>query len=252
MIIKIDFNCSFSHAGDTMNPPSRRSTCENAVNKEQIGSAIVARSKPENSKTPIISYDYEAAISQPDIPVYAKIDNNPQNASWSEASDESASAPTKKRNLHICRKASVTTKKKGIAFKSKIQVKKVTKTRPLICNIAGIKKESIPSTEIIRNIENYGQEISDGIIVNRETPPNLRQVCSNKIFLLDIPILQLICIIFRRICRIPEMFREQQGSQKITGILRTKLLACFKKILIKLIKIRKHVSPEIKSAKFRA
>lgn len=229
-----------------MNPPSRRSTCENAVNKEQI----VAKSKPE-SKTPIISYDYEAAISQPDIPIYAKIDNNPQKASWSEASDESL-APTKKRNLHVCGKASVTTKKRGITFKSKIQAKKVTKTRPSICNIIGIKKESIPSTKIIRNIENYEQEISNGIIANRQTPPNLRQVCSNKIFLLDIPILQLICVIFRRICRIPETFREQQRSQKILGILRTKLSAYFKKILIKLIKKRDRASPEIRSAKFRA
>lgn len=226
-----------------MNLPSRRNACENAVNKKQIDSTIIAKSKPE-SKTPIISYDYEAAISQPDIPIYAKIDNNSQKASWSEASNESL-APTKKRNLHVCGKASVNTKKRGIAFKSKVQAKKVTKTRPSICNIIGIKKKSIPSTEIVRNIENYGKE-SEGINANRQTPPN-RQVCSNKIFFLDIPILQLICVTFRRICHISET--EQQRSQKITGILRTKLY--FKKILIKLIK-RDCASPEIRSAKFRA
>lgn len=177
MIIQIDFNCSLSHAGDTMNLPSHRNTCENAINKEPIGSMVATKSKPE-SKTPVTSYDYEAAISQPDIPIHLKIDNNTLNASWSEASEESP-APTKKRNLYVCGKASVTTKKKGIISKSKIQAKKVTKTRPLICNVAEIKKES--SSEIIQNVENYGQKINDGIITSRrQTPPNPHQVCSNK------------------------------------------------------------------------
>lgn len=195
MIIKIDFNYSISHVGDTMNPPLCRNICENAVNKEPIGSTVVAKSKPE-SKTPVISYDYEAAISQPDIPMYSKTDNNMQNASWSESSDK-LSTSIEKRNP-VCGKAVVTTKKRGIVFKSKIQAKKITKTRPSICNIAEIKKESIPSSEI-RNVENYRQEISDGIITNRQTPPNLYQVCFDKIFLLNILILQLICVIFRRI-----------------------------------------------------
>lgn len=194
MTIGIGFRCSVSHAGDTMNL-SRRNTCENAVNKEPIGSAVATKSKPE-PKTTVISYDYEAAISQPDIPIYSKIDNNTQNVSWSEFSDE-LSAPTKKRNLCTRGKAGVTTKKRGIVFKSKI-AKKVTKTRPPICDTE-IKKESISSSEIIQNVGNCEKGNNKGVITNRQTPPNLHQVCSNKIFPLDLLILQLICIIFRRI-----------------------------------------------------
>jgi len=155
---------------------SRPNTCENAVNKEQIGSMVAVKSKLE-SKTPVISYDYEAAISQPDIPIYSKNDNNMQNVSWSESSDE-LSMPIEKRNPYVCEKAVVTTKKKGIYFKSKIQAKKITK-RPSICDIAKIKKESIPSSEIIRNVENYRQEISD-IITNRQMSSNLYQVCFDR------------------------------------------------------------------------
>lgn len=171
MLVRTDFNCSISHAGDTMNPPSRRSTCENAVKKEPIGPTIVAKSRPE-SKAPVVSYDYEAAISQPDIPVCSKLDDNPQNASWSEASDES-SVPIRKTNLYARGKA-VASKKRGVAFKSKVQARKVTKTRPSVSNVAEIQKESTPSSEIIRNAENYGRKISGGII--RQTL-NLHQVC---------------------------------------------------------------------------
>lgn len=161
-----------------MNPPSHRNTCENVVNKEQIGSMVAAKSKLE-SKTPVISYDYEAAISQPDIPIYSKNDTNMQNPSWSESSDE-LSMPIEKRNPYVCGKAVVTTKKKGIYFKSKIQAKKITKTHPSICDIAKIKKESIPSSKIIRNVENYRQEINDNIITNRQMSPNLYQVCFDR------------------------------------------------------------------------
>lgn len=158
-----------------MNPSLRRNTCENAVNKEPIDSTATARSKPE-PKTPVISYDYEAAISQPDIPIYSKIDNNTQNTSWSEPSDELSASP-KKRNLYVRGKACVTTKKRGIAFNSKVQAKKVTKTHPSNCNVAAIEKESIPSSEINCNVENYRKENNDQVTPNRQTP--FKQVCPN-------------------------------------------------------------------------
>jgi len=181
MIIKIDFNYSISHAGNTMNSSLHRNTCENAINKEPISSMVAAKSKPK-PQTPIISYDYEAAISQPDIPIHSKI-NNMQNVSLSETSDK-LSALTKKRNFY--EKTGVTTKKRGIVFKSKkkIQAKKVTKTHPSICEIAEIKKESISSSEIIRDVENYRMENNDGIILNRQML--LNEVCFNTIFTLNL------------------------------------------------------------------
>lgn len=158
-----------------MNPSLRRNACENAVNKEPIGSTVTARIKPE-PKTPVISYDYKAAISQPDIPIYSKIDNNMQNSSCSEPSDK-LSAPPKKRNLYVRGRACVTTKKRGIAFKSKVQAKKVTKTHPSNCDVAAIEKKSIPSSEINCNIENYRKENNDRVTPNCQTP--FKQVCSN-------------------------------------------------------------------------
>lgn len=163
-----------------MNPSLRRNNCENVVNKEEIGSTIVTKSKPE-PKSPVIAYDYEAAINQPDIPICSNIDNNTLNQSWSEQSDE-FSAPTKKRNVYVRGKTGLTTKKKGIVFKSKIQAKKVTKSRPLICDDTQIKKELIPSSKIIRNVENYKQENNDGVTPNRQMP--LNQVCFHIISLL--------------------------------------------------------------------
>ncbi|XP_011866135.1 PREDICTED: uncharacterized protein LOC105561081 [Vollenhovia emeryi] len=229
-----------------MSPPSRR---ENAVTKEPVSSTVVAKNKPE-AKAPVISYDYEAAISQPDVPkVYSKIDDDTQNASWSEPSDES-SAPTKRRDLYVFGKASVTTKKRGIAFKSKMQAKKVTKTRPSICNVAEIESESIPSSEIIRDVENHGQEISDDIVTNRQTPSNFHQVRFGKIFL-SVLILQLIRVIFRKNRCILETLQRRE-SQKKRKILRAKLPAYFQEILIKLIKPGDRVSLKIGSAKFRA
>jgi len=174
MTIKIDFSCS--HAGDTMNSSLRRNTCENAINKKPIGSMVAAKSKPK-PQTSVISYDYEAAISQPDIPIHSKIDT--QNVSLSEPNDK-LSVPTKKRNFYG--KAGVITKKRGIVSKSKkIQAKKVT--HPSICEIAEIKKESISFSEIIRDVENYRKE-NDGIIPNRQTPFN--EVCFNIIFTLNL------------------------------------------------------------------
>ncbi|KYN27128.1 Peroxisomal membrane protein PMP34 [Trachymyrmex cornetzi] len=161
---------NISHAGDTMNPSLRRNTCENVINKEPIGSTIAAKSKLE-PKSPVIAYDYEAAISQPDIPICSNIDNNTLNPSWSEQSDE-LSAPTKKRNFYVRGKTGLTTKKKGIVFKSKIQAKKVTH----------IKKELIPSSKIIRNVENYIQKNNDdGVTPNCHMP--LNQVCFHIISL---------------------------------------------------------------------
>ncbi|XP_011052505.1 PREDICTED: uncharacterized protein LOC105144940 [Acromyrmex echinatior] len=81
-------NCSISHAGNTMNLSLRRNTCENVVNKKPIGSTITVKNKPE-SKSPVIAYDYEAAISQPDIPICSNIDNNTSNSS---AGDDPRSA----------------------------------------------------------------------------------------------------------------------------------------------------------------
>ncbi|XP_018314028.1 uncharacterized protein [Mycetomoellerius zeteki] len=162
-----------------MNPSLRRNNCENVVNKEEIGSTIVTKSKPE-PKSPVIAYDYEAAINQPDIPICSNIDNNTLNQSWSEQSDE-FSAPTKKRNVYVRGKTGLTTKKKGIVFKSKIQAKKVTKSRPLICDDTQIKKELIPSSKIIRNVENYKQENNDGVTPNRQMPLNQNLVLSRDV-----------------------------------------------------------------------
>lgn len=166
-----DFSYSISHAGDTMNPPSRRSARENAINKESV---VKNKSEP---KPVVISYDYEAAISQPDIS--SKIDNNTQNPSSSDFSD-GLSEPIKKKKPYTRGKANVTTKKKSIVFKSKLQTKRVHPQQ--ICNVVKIKKESIPSSDIIRDTENLGKEKIDVITVNRETPLNLHQVCLNKLF----------------------------------------------------------------------
>ncbi|XP_018357899.1 PREDICTED: uncharacterized protein LOC108757802 isoform X2 [Trachymyrmex cornetzi] len=153
-----------------MNPSLRRNTCENVINKEPIGSTIAAKSKLE-PKSPVIAYDYEAAISQPDIPICSNIDNNTLNPSWSEQSDE-LSAPTKKRNFYVRGKTGLTTKKKGIVFKSKIQAKKVTH----------IKKELIPSSKIIRNVENYIQKNNDdGVTPNCHMPLNQNLVLSRDV-----------------------------------------------------------------------
>lgn len=177
-----DFSYSVSHAGDTMNPPSRRSTRENAINKEPTDTIVATKSKLE-SKPTVISYDYEAAISQPDIP--SKIDNNTQNPSWSDSSD-GLSAPIKKRSLYTRGKVNVTTKKRGIVFKSKIQTKKVTKIHPQqISNVVEIKKESISSSEITRDTENFGKEKIDAVTASRETSLNLHQVCLNNFFSYD-------------------------------------------------------------------
>lgn len=165
-----DFSYSISHAGD-MNPPSRRSARENAINKESV---VKNKSEP---KPVIISYDYEAAISQPDIS--SKIDNNTQNPSSSDFSNE-LSEPIKKKKPYIRGKANVTTKKKSTVFKSKLQTKRVHPQQ--ICNVVKIKKESIPSSDIIRDTENLGKEKIDVITANRETPLNFHQVCLNKLF----------------------------------------------------------------------
>ncbi|XP_036144935.1 uncharacterized protein LOC105829041 isoform X2 [Monomorium pharaonis] len=149
-----------------MNSPLRR---KNTINKEPIGSTVV-KNKPE-PKTPVIFYDYEAAISQPDIPIYSKVDNDIQNASWSEVSNE-LSAPVKKQNFYVRRKTSVIVKKRGIVCKSKIQAKKVIKTDPSICNVAEIKKESISPSEIIRNVKDHKKENINRVITNRQTSPN--------------------------------------------------------------------------------
>ncbi|XP_036144944.1 uncharacterized protein LOC105829041 isoform X4 [Monomorium pharaonis] len=76
-----------------MNSPLRR---KNTINKEPIGSTVV-KNKPE-PKTPVIFYDYEAAISQPDIPIYSKVDNDIQNASWSEDLMHSGDVPKVVKN----------------------------------------------------------------------------------------------------------------------------------------------------------
>jgi len=163
-----------------MNPSLRRNTYENVVNKEPISSTITAKSKSE-PKSPVIAYGYEAAISHPDISTCSNIDNT-LNPSWSEQSDE-LSVPTKKRNFYVRGKTGLTTKKKGIVFKSKIQAKKVTKSHPSICDVTQIKKELIPSSKIIRNVENYKQENNDdGVIPNCQMSFN--QVCFHIIFLL--------------------------------------------------------------------
>lgn len=162
-----------------MNPLSRRSTRENAINKEPIDSIIATKNKLD-PKPAITSYDYEAVISQPDIS--SKIDNNSQNPSWSDSSD-GLLTPTKKRNLYIRRKVNVTTKKRSTVFKSKIQTKKVMKSHPQqMCNILEIKKEPILSSEIIQDTQNFGKEKNDAVIASRGTPLNIYQVCFNKFF----------------------------------------------------------------------
>ncbi|XP_070163566.1 uncharacterized protein [Polyergus mexicanus] len=144
-----------------MNPPSRRSTRENAINEETTDTIVATKSKFE-SKSAVISHDYEAAISQPDIPA-SKIDSNTRNPSWSDSSD-GLSAPIKKRSLYTRGKVNVTTKKRGIVFKSKIQTKKITKIHPQqISNVVEIEKESISSSEITRDTEDFGKGKIDAV-----------------------------------------------------------------------------------------
>lgn len=151
-----------------MSPPSRRSTRENAIDKKSTDTTVTKdKSEPKSA----ISYNYEAAISQPDIP--SKVDNNTQNPSWSDSSD-GLLTPIKKRNLYTRGKANVTSKKR--VFKSK----KIMKIHPQqICNVVEIKKELIPSSEIIQDTENFEKEKIDAVIASREKPLNF-EVCFNK------------------------------------------------------------------------
>lgn len=184
-----NFSYSISHAGDTMNQSSRRSTRENAINKESIDTKNKSEPKPA-----VISYDYEAAISQPDIP--SKIDSNTQNPSWSDSSD-GLSEPIKKKKPYTRGKTNVTTKKKSIVFRSKLQTKRQPQQS---CNVVKIKKESIPSSETIRDTKNLGKEKVDVITANRQTPFDV-QVRLNKLFFFVIKCVNftLIYVIFRRI-----------------------------------------------------
>lgn len=131
-----------------MNLSSDRSTRENAINKELTDSIITAKSKSK-PKPAVITYDYEAAISQPDMSTYLEIDNNTQDLFYSNSG----------RSIVL-------------------ETKKTMEIRPRTCDIINIKKDSIFASEITRNTENVEKK-KNNVIANCETSSNF-QVCFNK------------------------------------------------------------------------
>lgn len=160
-----DFSCNVSHVGDTMNSSSQRSTRENIICGEPVGSTVVAKSKPETKARPAVSYDYEAAISQPDIPTCSEIDNNTRECP--ELCNVSPTANEKANFFPTCGKVSVTTKRRGIGVRSKVRPKKITKIRAQIHDVFKIQEEPTFCANVCRN---------DGA-TNQNTSPNIYQVC---------------------------------------------------------------------------
>lgn len=135
-----------------MNPSSYRKICENTVNKEPINLIITTKSKCTPRPKSIPS-DYETVIDQSDTHTFSKIENNTKNPCSNL--NEELSTSIKKRNFCISRKRSLTTKKRG---KSKIQTRKVEKACTQTCELADIKKEPVFSSNIIQNIEDFGEK----------------------------------------------------------------------------------------------
>lgn len=166
LVTKInDFSCNVSHAGDTMNSLSQRSTRGNTISEEPADSTVVAKSKRETKvKTTVVSYDYEAAISQPDIPTCSKADNNTQ-----ESCLDILPTPHEKASFFsTCGKMGVTIKRRGVGVRSKMRPKKIARARTQINNIFEIKKGPMFHADVCRDV----------VTGNHETPPNIHQVCS--------------------------------------------------------------------------
>lgn len=127
-----DFSCNISHAGDTMNSLSQRNTRENTISG--AGTTVVAKNKPETKvKLAAVSYDYEAAISQPDIPTCSDVDRNTREPRLNAC--DVSSIPHEKANFFsTCGRMGVTIKRRGI--RSKMRPKKITKARMQICDFS--------------------------------------------------------------------------------------------------------------------
>lgn len=116
-----------------MNPSSGR---KNTIDKDTT-SSIFTKNKLK-SKSTVISYDYEAAISQFDIPAYLEIDNNIQNPCCSNLNDKVSTAQTKKDIWQTS-------------------------------DIVEIKDKPISFREITQNIDNGITEEGHTVSINRKT-----------------------------------------------------------------------------------
>lgn len=163
----IDFRCNVSHARDTMNPISQRSTRENTINGKPADSTAIVKNKPEaKAKPAVVSYDYEAAISQPDIPTCSEVDNDTQ-----EPCLDVSPAPDERANfLSTYGKMSVTIRRRGIGIRSKVRPKKMTKARAQIRDVVEVKREP-----------KFCTNICPDITTNQKTSPINHQVCSKNV-----------------------------------------------------------------------
>jgi len=143
-----------------MNPSSRCSTRENAIDKMAIGPESNSKAEPV-----IISHNHhEAFISRANVPIFSDIDNDTQNPGSNPGlSDKLA----KKRNSCARRKASVINKKKSVVLRPLINAKKISKNRSPIYD--EVKEEQIPSHEITLRIEDFEEKI-DAVTTYRESP----------------------------------------------------------------------------------
>lgn len=146
-----------------MNSLSQRSTRENTISREPADLTTVVKSKPEAKLKPAaVSYDYEEAVSQPDIPTCSEIDNNTR---CSDPCDVSSTPNEKAHFFPTCGKMSVTIRRRGIGVKSKARSKRITKARTHIGDIVEMKRESKSCTNVCPNTT-----------ANQETPPANHQV----------------------------------------------------------------------------
>lgn len=159
-----------------MSPQSRHATRENIVDES---SKAVPKSKRESKATSVIvSYNYEAAVGQPDIPTCWKIDDKAR--SPCSSFDGALSTSIDRRKFYARGKASATVKKRGVGFRSRVQTKKITRAHSQTRDVVELED----SSEITRDIATLGMEKSGIVAACEETPSNLRQVCPNNKFTL--------------------------------------------------------------------
>lgn len=154
---------------------SRRATRENTIGKN---STVVTKSKGDTETEPVtLPYDYETVISRRDTPPYSEVDDKVRSRYSNH--DDALSTSVDARKLYVRGKGSATAKKRGIGFRSRVQTgKKVTKVYSQIRDVVEIE---IDSSNVPRDIENFGTERSGVVAASQEVPFNLYQVFFPKL-----------------------------------------------------------------------
>jgi len=144
-----------------MNPSSRRSTRENAINKVAIGPESNSKAEPV-----IISHNYhETLISRANVATASEINNDTQNP----CSNPGLSGKlAKKRNSCARRKTSIINKKKSVVLRPLISTKKISKNRSPMYD--AVKGKQIPSRAITRKIEEDLEEKIEAVTTYHESP----------------------------------------------------------------------------------